>query len=172
MAVDLANSMEARLAFLDHPLVEFAVTLPPQMRLRGRQDKYILRETMRSLLPEALYRRQKFASMAPPAHRDPVKPQALAALTEQYLTPAAITPAGLLDYPAVAATLRHYQDPTTTRVDRVQLDAVINPLLSVQILHQHFIDQNIPHRVQAQARALGWSSLAQDKATAVAATLP
>ena len=57
--VDMANSMEARPAFLDHPLAEFAVTLPINMRLRGHQDKYILREMMRPLLPKALYERQK-----------------------------------------------------------------------------------------------------------------
>jgi asparagine synthase (glutamine-hydrolysing) len=68
--VDMANSLEARPAFLDHPLAEFAVTLPPSMRLRDRQDKYILRETMKPLLPETLYKRQKFAFMAPPSHTD------------------------------------------------------------------------------------------------------
>lgn len=52
--VDMANSMEARPPFLDHPLVEFAVTLPPALRFRGYQDKFVLREAMRNLLPKAL----------------------------------------------------------------------------------------------------------------------
>jgi asparagine synthase (glutamine-hydrolysing) len=63
--VDMANSLEARPAFLDHHLVEYAVTLPPNMRIRDRKDKYILRETMRHILPKTLYERQKFAFMAP-----------------------------------------------------------------------------------------------------------
>ncbi|WP_236738856.1 asparagine synthase-related protein [Chroogloeocystis siderophila] len=78
--VDMANSMEARPPFLDHPLVEFAVMLPQNMRLRGRKDKYILRETMRELLPKALYERQKFAFMAPPSHTDFVKQRAMQTL--------------------------------------------------------------------------------------------
>jgi asparagine synthase (glutamine-hydrolysing) len=87
----MANSLEARPAFLDHHLVEYAVTLPPNMRIRDRKDKYILRETMRHMLPKTLYERQKFAFMAPPAHTDPVKEQAMLDLAETYLSPAAIS---------------------------------------------------------------------------------
>lgn len=156
--VDMANSLEARPAFLDHPLVEFAVTLPPNLRLRGRQDKYILRETMRELLPETLYKRQKFAFMAPPAHTDPVKQRAMADLADTYLNRDRVETAGLLDYPAVQALLQRHQQPNTPGAERVQLDAVINHLLSVQILHQHFVAQDVTTAAQTQAAAVGWSA--------------
>lgn len=69
--VDMANAMEARPPFLDHHLAEYAAMLPPSMRIHGRTEKYVLREAMKGLLPETLYKREKFAFMAPPAHTDP-----------------------------------------------------------------------------------------------------
>ncbi len=155
--VDMANSLEARPAFLDHPLVEFAVTLPPNLRFRGYQDKYILRETMRELLPETLYKRQKFAFMAPPSHTDAVKQKAMQALTHTYLSHDAVQSAALLDHDAVQTLLHRHQDETTPVAERVQLDAMINHLLSVQILHQEFVAQDVPGLAWATAEKLGWA---------------
>lgn len=67
--VDMANSMEARPPFLDHHLAEVATKLPPSMRIKGRTEKYVLREAMKGVLPETLYKREKFAFMAPRPYR-------------------------------------------------------------------------------------------------------
>ncbi|NEQ54599.1 MAG: asparagine synthase, partial [Leptolyngbya sp. SIO3F4] len=154
--VDMANSLEARPAFLDHPLVEFAVTVPPRLRFRDRKDKYILRETMRELLPETLYNRQKFAFMAPPAHTDPVKQQSMLGLAKRYLSADTITNAGLLNHSAVTALFDRHQQLETPLAEQVQLDAMINHLLSVQILHEQFIAADVPKIAQERAQALGW----------------
>ncbi len=154
--VDMAGSMEGRPPFLDHPLVEFAVKLPPSMRLRGRSDKYILRETMRSLLPKSLYERQKFAFMAPPSHSNPKEQQAMQALANQYLSKSAIESAGLLDFAEVQSVLDRHADPATPASERTKLDAVINHLLSVQVLNEHFIAQDVPKYAAEQAKQLGW----------------
>ncbi|MEM6253749.1 MAG: asparagine synthase (glutamine-hydrolyzing) [Cyanobacteria bacterium P01_D01_bin.156] len=154
--VDMANSLEARPAFLDHPLVEFAVTIPPSLRFRDRKDKYILRETMKSLLPETLYNRQKFAFMAPPAHTDPIKQTAMLGLAKQHLSTEAITQAGLLNATAVTKLFNRHQHPSTPVAEQVQLDAMINHLLSVQILHEQFIAANVPEIALEQAYTLGW----------------
>src|SRR5690606_38896217 len=81
--VDMANSMEARPPFLDHRLAEFAAKLPPELRIRGQTEKYVLREAMKGLLPKTLYERQKFAFMAPPAHTDPLKVAAVRRLADR-----------------------------------------------------------------------------------------
>ena len=65
--VDMANAMEARPPFLDHHRAEYAAMLPPSLRIHGRTEKYVLREAMKGLLPDTLYKREKFAFMAPPA---------------------------------------------------------------------------------------------------------
>jgi len=154
--VDMANSMEARPAFLDHHLAEYACTIPPSMRIKGRTEKYVLREAMKGLLPKVLYEREKFAFMAPPAHTDPKKWAALKTLADQYLSEQAIAEAGLLDQAGVKALFKLHESPDTPASTQVQLDAVINHLLGVQILHEQFIAGDVPAQAHARAQELGW----------------
>ncbi len=154
--VDMANSMEARPPFLDHHLAEFAAHIPPSLRIRGRTEKYVLREAMKGLLPTVLYEREKFAFMAPPAHTDPKKWAALRGLADEYLSPQAIQQAGLLDPQGVTALFTLHEASDTSASTQVQLDAVINHLIGVQVLHQHFIAQDIPRLARERAKALGW----------------
>jgi asparagine synthase (glutamine-hydrolysing) len=154
--VDMANSMEARPAFLDHHLAEFATQIPPTMRIRGRTEKYVLREAMKGLLPTVLYEREKFAFMAPPAHTDPKKWQAVKALADEYLGDSAIEEAGLLNGEGVKKLFAVHQDPNTSAATQVQLDAVINHMLSVQIMHNHFVANDVPAQAYQKAQELGW----------------
>lgn len=50
-------SLEERHPFADRRLAEFAVSLPEDQRWRGRQTKYLLRQTMRGMLPETVRQR-------------------------------------------------------------------------------------------------------------------
>ena len=154
--VDMANSMEARPAFLDHHLAEFAAQLPPTMRIRGKTEKYVLREAMKGLLPTVLYEREKFAFMAPPAHTDLKKWQAMKALADQHLNKEAIENAGLLSVEGVNNLFALHENPDTSAATQVQLDAVINHMMSVQILHHHFVETDVPRQAQQKAQALGW----------------
>jgi len=154
--VDMANSMEARPPFLDHHLAEVATQLPPSMRIKGRTEKYVLREAMKGLLPETLYKREKFAFMAPPAHTDPEKWQAMKLLAGKYLNDDMIDQTGILDRSGVRAVFDLFEASETTASTRVQLDAIINHLIGIQVLHAHFIDQNIPQLARSRADELGW----------------
>jgi asparagine synthase (glutamine-hydrolysing) len=154
--VDMANSMEARPAFLDHHLAEFATQIPPTMRIRGKTEKYVLREAMKGLLPTVLYEREKFAFMAPPAHTDPKKWQAMKILADEYLGDSAIEEAGLLSVEGVKQLFELHDNPDTSVATQVQLDAVINHMLSVQILHRQFVATDIPAQAQKKAEELGW----------------
>ncbi|AVJ56191.1 asparagine synthase (glutamine-hydrolyzing) [Idiomarina sp. OT37-5b] len=154
--VDMANSMEARPAFLDHHLAEYAFTVPPHLRIKGNKEKYVLREAMKGLLPETLYKREKFAFMAPPAHTDPEKWKAVEKLAEQFLNQRAVEAAGLLDYEEVVRTFERHQDPNVPAEEQVQLDAVINHMLGVQVLHHHFVATDVPQQAAQRAKELGW----------------
>jgi asparagine synthase (glutamine-hydrolysing) len=135
--------MESRPAFLDHHLAELAVRIPPRHRIRGNIEKWVLREAVKGVLPEVLYRREKFAFMAPPAHTDVSKQNQLNALLEEYLSPARIDRAGLLDARAVRSFLKDYhQDPSPVSLTRK--DTLINHLLCLQILHDQFVDGHAP----------------------------
>ena len=154
--VDMANSMEARPAFLDHHLAELAAQLPPSLRIKGRTEKYVLREAMKGLLPELLYKREKFAFMAPPAHTDPQKWRAMRSLADEYLTDQRISEAGLLSVDGVKALFALHEDKTLSAATQNKLDAVINHMLGVQVLHSHFIAADIPAQAKAKAKELGW----------------
>ena len=52
--MSMAASIESRVPFLDHPLVECAARLPERAKLRGGTTKYILREAMRDVLPRSI----------------------------------------------------------------------------------------------------------------------
>ncbi len=154
--VDMANSMEARPAFLDHHLAEAATLLPPSMRIKGRTEKYVLREAMRGVLPTVLYEREKFAFMAPPAHTDPKKYAALKGLANEFLDDASLRDAGLLDPAGIKALFELHEDEATSAATQVQLDAVINHAIGVQVLHRHFVATDVPAQARARARELGW----------------
>ncbi len=55
----MAHSIETRVPLLDHKLVEFAATIPPEMNLRGGTTKYILKRAMRGILPDKIIDRPK-----------------------------------------------------------------------------------------------------------------
>ena len=57
--MSMANSLEARVPLLDHPLVEFACRLPARLRLRSGQTKHLLRCALRGRVPEEVLTRPK-----------------------------------------------------------------------------------------------------------------
>jgi asparagine synthase (glutamine-hydrolysing) len=55
--MSMAHSIEAREPLLDHKFVEFAATIPPELKLKGITTKYIFKRAMEGILPkEILYR--------------------------------------------------------------------------------------------------------------------
>ena len=63
--MSMAASIESRVPFLDHPLVEFAAALPDRLKLRGWTTKHVLREAMRGTLPAAILERRKMGFPVP-----------------------------------------------------------------------------------------------------------
>lgn len=61
----MAVGLEARVPFLSPRVVEFAMQLPPKMKLRGTQRKYILKQAMRDHLPTTTIKRRKSGFNAP-----------------------------------------------------------------------------------------------------------
>ncbi len=63
----MATSVEARVPFLDHQLVEFALALPMDMKVRGGIGKWLLKRTVDGLLPSEIVHRPKQGFGAPVA---------------------------------------------------------------------------------------------------------
>jgi asparagine synthase (glutamine-hydrolysing) len=63
--MSMSTSIESRVPFLDHTLVEFAARLPDRVKLSGFTTKRILREAVRGLLPDAILTRRKMGFPVP-----------------------------------------------------------------------------------------------------------
>lgn len=63
--MSMAASLESRVPFLDHKLVEFINHLPVEMKLRGWTTKYILRQAMKDVLPPEILTRKKMGFPVP-----------------------------------------------------------------------------------------------------------
>ena len=63
--VAMANSIEGRFPFLDHRVIEFAARLPSRYKIMGLNEKYMLKKTMKGLIPESIRKRSKQPYRAP-----------------------------------------------------------------------------------------------------------
>ena len=64
----MAHGLEGRSPLLDHELMEFAATLPFDLKRRGNQGKYLLRRAARNLLPPEILDRRKMGFGVPLEH--------------------------------------------------------------------------------------------------------
>jgi asparagine synthase (glutamine-hydrolysing) len=98
----MANSVEARYPFLDRDLVDFVAGIPPNLKLNGFIEKYVLKQAAKTLVPHEIVNREKFAFVAPSS-------QQLLALQnetiENVLDPQRVRKQGYFD-PAAVETLR------------------------------------------------------------------
>ena len=63
--MSMAASIESRVPFLDHKLVEFGVSLPDSWKLSGLTTKRVLREAMKTVLPASILNRPKMGFPVP-----------------------------------------------------------------------------------------------------------
>lgn len=57
--MSMANSLEARCPFLDHQLMEFAASIPANLKLKGLTTKYILKQALEGIVPQQIINRKK-----------------------------------------------------------------------------------------------------------------
>jgi asparagine synthase (glutamine-hydrolysing) len=74
--MSMAASLEARVPLLDYRIVEFALNLPPHLKLNGKETKAILRRVMANRLPEAILNKPKEGFSIPLKHwlREALRP--------------------------------------------------------------------------------------------------
>jgi asparagine synthase (glutamine-hydrolysing) len=111
----MATSLEARVPYLDHELVEFAFRIPGRWKLRGLTGKWILRRALGRRLPAATLRRRKAGFSVPVAAwlRDGLRP-----LASDLLGAARLRRQGLFEPRRVTALLDEH---LSGRADRSRL---------------------------------------------------
>jgi asparagine synthase (glutamine-hydrolysing) len=103
----MAFSLEARVPFLDHRIVEWAASLPEDFKIRGSRTKYILRESFKAQLPKEILERPKQGFDLPLAAwiRGPLRP-----LVAESLESSKLERWPGLNGPAVIEMLRAHQN--------------------------------------------------------------
>jgi asparagine synthase (glutamine-hydrolysing) len=143
--VSMAHSVESRVPFLDHTLVEFAARIPAGNKLVKFVDKAPLREALRSRLPTGIVTRQKRAYGAPnwAALFHPREQPYVADLTSS----SQIAGAGLFDSKKVRELVKLCRnDPTGSRGDVLALISI----LTTQMLFSSF--RNVDWHAHCSAR--------------------
>jgi len=136
--VAMANSVELRVPFLDHRLIEFAARLPAHWKIHGLEEKYLLKKAFKDQVPERITRRAKQPYRAPVGQAffnggDSLK---------DLVCEAQLASAGIFDQKKVLHLFRKCQAQQHGPVSESENMAVVG-ILSTQLIHEQFI-KNFP----------------------------
>jgi asparagine synthase (glutamine-hydrolysing) len=132
--MEMAHSVEGRPPFLDHRVVETVRAVPAHYKIRGLTEKYVLREAVRALIPESVYRRQKHPFLSPPVTLD--QSGRFHALVQDTLRGSAMAAVPFFDQGKVVRFLDGL--PAMDESTRVAVDGLLMNLLSACVLQGRF----------------------------------
>jgi asparagine synthase (glutamine-hydrolysing) len=132
--MEMAHSIEGRVAFLDHHVVELVRSLPVTQKIRGVVEKYVLREATRSVLTDTVYRRHKHPFTSPPVALTP--DQRLHTLLQDTLRGAVMQSLPFFDQRKVVSLLDAL--PAMDDGARTAIDPALMIMLSACVLHERY----------------------------------
>ena len=100
--MSMAHALEVRVPYLDHRLLEYAATIPPRLKLKGMERKYLLKRAVADLLPAAVLDRRKMGFSVPLTVWFRAE---LRSFVEDVLAESAVREVGVFHYPAVRRLL-------------------------------------------------------------------
>ena len=130
----MGHSVEGRVPFLDHRVIELAARIPPRFKIRVMEEKYILKRAFADLLPPRIVERPKHPYRAPiaacftPGHDS---------LATHLLGPEALQETGYANARAVSALLQKAGAPGPGLGERDEMGIAL--IASLQLLHHHFV---------------------------------
>jgi len=132
--MEMGHSIEGRVPFLDHKVVETLVAQPVHMKVRGMTEKYVLREAVKDSITDTVYRRQKHPFLSPPATLNP--DDTFHTFVEDTLRGRAFGTIPFFDQRQVVRLLDRL--PEMDVGARTANDQVLMQLLSMAVLHERF----------------------------------
>ena len=128
----MAHGLEARSPFLDHELVEFMAGFPSNLKIRGRNLKYILRKLAVAYLPEKIVNRKKQGFMFPVAYwfRQELYP-----LLKQFLLNSSFVKEGIFQPETVQQLIEEHRHSRADHHVRLWM------LLNLEIWYRLYIEQ-------------------------------
>jgi asparagine synthase (glutamine-hydrolysing) len=133
--VGMANSVEGRYPFLDYRVMEFAAKLPPDYKMHGLNEKFVLKRMMANRLPESVLKRPK------QAYRAPIAGSFLSFSSREYvmelLSEKDINQTGMFSYNAVQKLISKISSgELVTEMENMALAGIISTQL---IYHQYIL---------------------------------
>lgn len=139
----MAHSLEIRLPFLDHRLMEFSGHIPSVWKILGMNEKYILKKSFKGILPEGIISRVKHPYRAPIHHT--LLQTKSGDYHREMLDKKRVDDFGMFDSALVSRLVGKLQARATAgEVDAMALSGI----LSTQILFQKFIQDFSPSRIR------------------------
>ncbi|APF18771.1 asparagine synthase (glutamine-hydrolyzing) [Caldithrix abyssi DSM 13497] len=132
----MGHSVEGRFPFLDHRVVAFAATLPEDLRLRGLNEKFLLKKTFKKILPSVILQRPKQPYRAPVSKNLFGHPEL--EWIEAFFRPQTLEQYGYFD-PTRVGILKQKIIRQQTPLSLVDEMAIV-AILSTQLWHFHFFE--------------------------------
>lgn len=143
--VGMGNSIELRLPFLDYRVIEFAARLPAHWKIKGLNEKYILKEAFRDMVPERIRNRPKQPYRAP--IRESFWTDEDGSYVADCLSAGAIDRAGFFDAKKVALLAKKFGRDSKFAANEVQNMALMG-ILTTQLLHRQYVDEFDPGAIE------------------------
>jgi asparagine synthase (glutamine-hydrolysing) len=132
--MEMAHSVEGRVPFLDHRVVEVVRSQPVHQKIHGMTEKYVLREAVRDVITDTAYKRQKHPFLSPPATLNPE--EKLSSLVNDTLRGPVLRSIPFFDQKKVIALLDSL--PSMDEGGRVANDQVLMTVVSACVLQERF----------------------------------
>ena len=127
----MATSVEVRVPFLDHRLVEFAMTIPSHMKYRNGDTKHILKRALRGVIPDRVIERKKQGFGAP---INECMFDRLGSLVERSLFDSPLRRRNLFDYDFIRELLARH------RTGRADYSFFLWSLLNLSLWYEFWIE--------------------------------
>jgi asparagine synthase (glutamine-hydrolysing) len=132
--MEMGHSIEGRVPFLDHHVVECICRQPVSMKIRGMTEKYVLREASRDVITDAVYRRQKHPFLSPPATLNP--DETFNIYVQDTLRGPVLRSMPFFDQRKVVSLLDRLNEMDAG--ERTAWDQILMPIMSMCVLHEGF----------------------------------
>lgn len=129
--MSMAASIESRVPFLDHKLVEFTAQLPERLKLRGWTTKYILRRSMKDVLPSEIINRPK---MGFPVPLGKWLRESYRSVVDEFVLSERVMARGIFNRHAVERLVNEHQEGISNHADRLWA------LITFEVWLRQFID--------------------------------
>jgi asparagine synthase (glutamine-hydrolysing) len=131
--VSMAHSVEGRYPFLDHRVIEFCSRLHPDLKIKGLNEKYILKKLMKGKIPDSVIKRPKQAYRSPVANCFLVP--GAPGYVQELLSDRKIAAFGIFDETKVSCLIKKMKSTVNTELENM----ILAGILSTQIWYEKFI---------------------------------